>query len=209
MQKVVHVNGYNLRELSTRLVVNRQGAVMEPVFSDWEEVCWGKGAQLGRIPMALWLARTIDASHLIWSTGCSRMASGAWEAEVLYLTARERFEQLHAQFPHRFTKSTWRTRDAYCAWLERISRFDTTSADTLGSMNVAYKLLLDIRGRVMFYTVSSANHVPRVGRDAANVFGIGTGDAPAMQRIALCTVFAETNYGGKTVRDTIVKDLGN
>lgn len=194
--------------------VNRAGAPQRATDGDWDHVCWGDADtyQLGRIPMGLWVARNFLADTIVWSTGCStRVADNKSEAEVMYEVARERYLDLYGFFPHRFTKRTWRTEAAYHAWLTRVSVFDNVSRTTSESMTVLRtKIRESVRATtpVIIYLVSSANHMPRVLRDAELAFDIGTTTARFMQRVTLFAIPAETNYGKGMVQDTKVDDLG-
>ncbi len=209
MRSIVHISGYTLAEMPDTDAYSRDNLALTGRIKDWEEVCWGKSTLLGRIPMGLWLARHFDAD-VIWSTGASKREDDRWEAQVLADTAKERYERLHRQFPHRFTKRTWNSRDAFESWMLRRSMFDTTSRNTSESMAIARNLISDIarRERVFAYFVTSANHLPRVMRDAEQAFGIGIGSSPFLSRVTLFGVPSETNYGGSYVASTVVRDLG-
>jgi hypothetical protein len=61
---------------------------------------------------------------------------------------------------------------------------------------------------VTLYSVSSANHAPRTFRDELIAFEYGTGSQSPRQKMTLCAVAAETCYGGGTIRDVQVDDLG-
>ncbi len=138
MKKIVHISGYNLRELPRVATINRSGALQSKTDGDWERVCWGEPNtyQLGRIPMGLWAARNFLADKIVWSTGCSRRTSDNMsEAKVTYETAYGRFRELHEHFPHRFPKRLLRTEQAYHSWLERHSVFEEVSGNTQESMN--------------------------------------------------------------------------
>lgn len=214
MKKIVHISGYNLREMKGVPSINRSGALQQVTDGDWHHVCWGDTDkyQLGRIPMGLWAARHFIADTIVWSTGCSRRTSdNKSEARVTYETAYDNYLDLHGNFPHRFSKRTWRTEQAYHSWLTRHSVFEETSSNTIQSMNALRQMIRDDIGKsehVIVYLVSSANHLPRVLRDAELAFDIGSTTASFMQRVTLCAIPAETNYGKGQIQDLQIDDLG-
>ncbi len=214
---LTHISGYNLREIPKLKTVNKAGEPQLMTDGDWEHACMGDADtnQLGRVPMGLWVARKFGAKTVIFSTGCSRRVSdGKSEAEVTYEMARERYHDLHGFFPHRFSKRMWSTEQAYHSWLTRVSVFDNVSKNTSESMQVLQTKVLEAKHRrqhVVVFLVTSANHAPRVLRDAELAFGIGTASAAASfkQFVTLCSIPAETNYGKRQVQDVKVDDLGN
>lgn len=215
MIPIVHVNGYSLAEIPGKKAHDQLGKRAVCRFGDWERVCWGNRTvgTLGRIPTALFLARTIGARRIIWSTGATREQDGIFESEYLYERALGSYEALMGDFPHRCTPALWKNEKSYRAWLRRISELETDSTNTPTSMMRAYEIVRDRYKNedVMFYTVSSANHLPRVLRDACVAFGIGTrpgGHSSGLPRVVVA-VPAETNYGGVTVSETVVRDLGD
>ena len=213
MIKIVHISGYTLGESKHAALDHKGNPTRQGHFGDWNEVCWGntKTLQLGRIPMALSLARAVKADKIIWSTGAtSRAADGKSEAAVMLERAYEGYVQLIQDFRHRFSGQTWRHEHTYWNWLRHVSLLDERSKNTSESMNVLRQMLWEIapRGSVMVYLVSSANHTMRVLRDAELAFDIGSLDSRFAQRVTLCAVPAETNYGERTVQHTIVDDRG-
>ncbi len=211
MKNIVILHGYTLAETGED-TINRDGIVQVAKFHDWYHVMEGHESRLGRIPTALDLARHLKADHLIFTTGASREPNGKWEAEVIYEITQRYYKRLLSQFPHRFNKRTWRSEQAYRRWLEGIARFDTTSKNTSECLQVVQQMIrqdvLQRRERVMVYNVSSANHMPRILRDAGVAFKIGTHDAPLLQYVTMIGVPAETCYGERFVGDTKVDDLG-
>ncbi len=213
MKTIVHVSGYSLAEKSDVEAFTAAGVPLRVQYNDWEYVCWGSFAtqRLGRIPMALWLARTIRADALVWSTGATFGTDGkVSEAEYLYSYALSHYHRLCSEFPHRFTKKTWVSERAYQGWLKGMSVFDASSTDTLSSMDSLHRVAKGIvraNEHAMVYLVTSANHAPRVLRDAEVVFGIGTCMLEGAARFTLCAVPAESNYGADRVYSVQVKDL--
>lgn len=214
VEKIVHISGYNLREVKGLETVNKAGEPQLMTDGDWEHSCMGDADtnQLGRVPMGLWVARTFLADTVVWSTGCSRrLSDGKSEAEVTYEMARDRYHDLHGFFPHRFSKRTWRTEDAYHSWLTRVSVFDNVSRNTGESMQILRTKVREAVHRsqhVVVFLVSSANHAPRVLRDGALAFDIGSTAASFKQYVTLCAIPAETNYGTGQVQDVKIDDLG-
>jgi hypothetical protein len=210
--KVVHCNGYSLAE-DPRIPRDKLDcAPTEGRYSDWEHVCWGDpniGA-LGRIPMTLWLARHVDASLIIWSTGASRIIGGDYEATVFLNRALLSFAELKTNFPERFNDEAWSSERWYREWIQAISTTETTSQRTSDSLVEARKIVVERFDSkpVILYSVSSANHAPRVLRDELIAFEYGTGSRSTRRNITLCAVAAETCYGAHTIRDVQVDDLG-
>ena len=128
----------------------------------------------------------------------------------MYETAHGRYADLHKMFPHRFSTRTWSSMNAFDTWLSRRSAFDTTSKNTTESLHVAYRMIRDVAKseRALVYFVSSANHLPRVMRDACDVLGVGSPNDPVRQRLTLLGVPSETCYGNLSVRATMVRDRG-
>ena len=210
--KVVHCNGYSLAE-DPRIPRDKLHCIStEGTHRDWEYVCWGDpniGA-LGRIPMTLWLARHVDANLIIWSTGSSRIVGGDYEATVFLYRALESFAELKRDFPDRFVDDWWSSEALYRDWIRAISTTEITSQRTSDSFIEARKIIDDRFDSkpVTLYSVSSANHAPRTFRDELIAFEYGTGSQSPRQKMTLCAVAAETCYGGGTIRDVQVDDLG-
>jgi len=165
---------------------------------------------LGRIPMTLWLARHIDANLIIWSTGSSRIIGGNWEATAFFKRALQSLAELKRDFPDRFADDWWSSEVLYQDWIQRISTTETTSQRTSDSFIEAKKIISRRfeSKPVSLYSVSSANHAPRVLRDELIAFEYGTRFRSPHQNMTLCAVAAETCYGGGTIRDVQVNDLG-
>jgi hypothetical protein len=210
--KVVHCNGYSLAE-DPRIPRDKLHCIStEGMHRDWEYVCWGDpniGA-LGRIPMTLWLARHVDANLIIWSTGSSRIIGGDYEATVFLNRALRSFAELKRDFPDRFGDDWWSSEILYQDWIQAISTTEITSQRTSDSLIEARKIVVDTfeSKPVTLYSVSSANHAPRIFRDELIAFEYGTGFRSPRQNMTLCAVAAETCYGGGTIRDVQVDDLG-
>jgi hypothetical protein len=210
--KVVHCNGYSLAEDPRIPREKLQCISTEGTHRDWEYVCWGDpniGA-LGRIPMTLWLARHVDADLIIWSTGSSRIIGGDYEATVFLNRALRSFAQLKRDFPDRFGDDWWSSETLYQDWNQAISTTEITSQRTSDSLIEARKIVVDTFDSkpVTLYSVSSANHAPRIFRDELIAFEYGTDSRSPWQNMTLCAVAAETCYGGGTIRDVQVDDLG-
>lgn len=191
LQHIVLMNGYSLAENPALSDVKDQdGKPVVGNFGDWDHVCIGKPSErLGRIPTAMYLAGTLRATCLIWSTGDTWLPGSVSEAKWSYEAG---INFLRSQKDM-----------ALIPLIERISVFDAMSINTATTMYATLKFL---RGRfygesMMLHLVSSANHLPRVMRDAAKVFG-------AERDILLSGVPTGTSYGGKTPGDVVVYDLG-
>ena len=210
--KVVHCNGYSLAE-DPRIPRDKLHCIStEGMHRDWEYVCWGDpniGA-LGRIPMTLWLARHVDANLIIWSTGSSRIIGGDYEATVFLNRALRSFAELKRDFPDRFGDDWWSSEILYQDWIQAISTTEITSQRTSDSLIEARKIVVDTFDSkpVTLYSVSSANHAPRIFRNELIAFEYGTSFRSPRQNMTLCAVAAETCYGGGTIRDVQVDDLG-
>ena len=210
--KVVHCNGYSLAE-DPRIPRDKLQCIStEGTHRDWEYVCWGdpNTGALGRIPMTLWLARHVDANLIIWSTGASRIIGGDYEATVFLNRALESFARLKRDFPDRFGDDWWSSEILYQDWIQAISTTEITSQRTSDSLTEARKIIEDRFDSkpVTLYSVSSANHAPRVIKEELIAFEYGTGFRSPRQNMTLCAVAAETCYGGGTIRDVQVDDLG-
>ena len=210
--KVVHCNGYSLVE-DPRIPRDKLQCIStEGTHRDWEYVCWGdpNTGALGRIPMTLWLARHVDANLIIWSTGSSRIIGGDYEATVFLNRALQSFTELKRDFPNRFGDDWWSSEASYRDWLRAKSTTEITSQRTSDSLIEARKII-DARfdsKPLTLYSVSSANHAPRIFRDELTAFEYGTGLRSPRRNMTLCAVAAETCYGGGTIRDVQVDDLG-
>jgi len=160
--------------------------------------------------MTLWLARHVDANLIIWSTGSSRIIGGDYEATVFLNRALQSFAELKRDFPDRFGDDWWSSEALYRDWIRAISTTEITSQRTSDSFIEARKIIDDRFDSkpVTLYSVSSANHAPRTFRDELIAFEYGTGSQSPRQKMTLCAVAAETCYGGGTIRDVQVDDLG-
>ena len=210
--KVVHCSGYSLAEDPRISRDKLQCRSTEGKHRDWEYVCWGdpNTGALGRIPMTLWLARHVDADLIIWSTGASRIIGGDYEATVFLNRALQSFAELKRDFPNRFGDDWWSSEALYRNWIRAISTTEITSQYTSDSLIEARKIVVERFGSkpVTLYSVSSANHAPRVLRDELIAFEYGKPSRSRRQNMTLCAVAAETCYGGGTIRDVQVDDLG-
>jgi hypothetical protein len=209
--KVVHCNGYSLAEDPNISRDKLQCISTEGTHCDWEYVCWGDptiGA-LGRIPMTLWLARHVDAKLIIWSSGSSRITDGDYEATVFFKRALQSFAELKRDFPHRFGDGWLSSEELYQDWVRKISTTEVISQRTSDSLIEARKIVVNRFDSepVTLYSVSSANHAPRVLREELVAFECGTRFRSPCQNMTLCAVAAETCYGGGTIRDVQVNDL--
>jgi hypothetical protein len=204
-RKVVHCNGYSLAE-DPRIPRNSLECIStEGTHEDWEYVCWDDAStqSRGRIPMTVWLAYQVDADLIIWSTGSSRIIRGDYEAEAFFKRALSSFEHLTKDFPNHFRNDLWwKTKVNFRRWLSRISTCETKSLRTHDSLIEAEKITINRFGTtpVILYSVSSANHVSRVMRDALRTFN--------SRSVTPAVVAAETCYGGGTVNNIQVDDLG-
>jgi len=160
--------------------------------------------------MTLWLARHVDADLIIWSTGASRIIGGDYEATVFLNRALQSFAQLKRDFPDRFGDDWWPSEALYQDWIRAISTTEITSQRTSDSFIEARKIIEDRFDSkpLTLYSVSSANHAPRIFRDGLIAFEYGISLRSPSQNMTLCAVAAETCYGGGTIRDVQVDDLG-
>ena len=204
-RNVVLFIGYSLAEDPNIPRHTIQCIESEGTHQDLPLVCWGdkKTGALGRVPMTVWLAQHVDADLIIWSSGSSRINGGLYESEFFLDWALESYSALKRDFPRRFNDSRWMNETAYQQWLMSKSVCDTKSQLTWDGLVAARDTIADTYSTdaVMFYAVSSANHAPRVLRDALKAFG-------TQSNVTVCSVAAETCYGGGTIDDTIVDDLG-
>jgi hypothetical protein len=108
-----------------------------------------------------------------------------------------------------FVDDWWSSEVWYQDWIQAISTTETTSQRTSDSLTEARKIVVhrfDSKP-VTLYSVSSANHAPRVLRDELIAFEYGT-RFRSPQNVTLCAVAAETCYGGGTIQEVQVDDLG-
>ena len=151
-----------------------------------------------------------DANLIIWSTGSSRIIGGDYEATVFLNRALQSFTELKRDFSNRFSDDWWSSEASYRDWLRAKSTTEITSQRTSDSLIEARKII-DARfdsKPLTLYSVSSANHAPRIFRDELTAFEYGTGLRSPRRNMTLCAVAAETCYGGGTIRDVQVDDLG-
>ena len=160
--------------------------------------------------MTLWLARHVDANLIIWSTGSSRIVGGDYEATVFFKRALQSFAELKRDFPHRFGDDWESSETSYQRWIEAISITEIKSQRTCDSLIEARRIVVDRFGSkpVTLYSVTSANHAPRVLKEELIAFEYGTRFRSSCQNMTLCAVAAETCYGGGTIPDVQVDDLG-
>ncbi|MDR3570872.1 MAG: hypothetical protein P4L81_01595 [Candidatus Pacebacteria bacterium] len=216
MQRIVHVSGYSLAEYPELTGVSyKDGTPGNGRFHDWDYVCWGEPARgaMGRIPMAIWYARCIArADQIIWSTGCTKTASGKWESEYMFELAHDSFDRLMQDFGGNFEvfRKQFGNEKTYRRWLESRSTFDHQSETTASSMVWLRKHCETYFAgdRMIVSLISSANHAPRVLRDALTSFSSRSMSDYNRTRIVLSAVPAETSYGERGPEDTKVFDLG-
>jgi hypothetical protein len=190
MKHIVHCSGYSLAEQGpdTR-ATRRDGMPAVGRFHDWTEVCIGDPAagRLGRIPMAIAVAEAVEAALLIWSTGATYLGTVS-EAEVMRRAALDYLER--GSLP---TET-----------IRRISALETESTDTRSSALEAARMVERRFGGepLMLHLVTSANHAPRLAREAALAFA-------QLPRVVLSIVPAHTSYGRKRPEDAVIRDLGS
>lgn len=218
MKHIIHVSGYSLvHHPKLEGVLDHQGQPASGGFGDWEHVCWGDPAYklLGRIPKTLLRAfetRSAD-TFIVWSTGASRL-NGVSEARWMFDVAMARIDSIPDQFPDHFREGRWfpahATPGVMRSWLRDISMFEESSTNTLSSMRMLSDMLDGplSSDRVQVLLVSSRNHVSRLARDAERAIMHGPRGTQALSHIELDYSAAHTCYGGKTIADTQVNDLG-
>jgi hypothetical protein len=185
MKHIVHCSGYSLAEVAAgSMARDWQGRSLSGRFFDWEFVCIGTVSLLGRIPMAIRVADLFNAETLVWSTGATYVDSGS-EAEIMLQVALDRV-----------------CKRSQVAWLKRISLVETESKNTRTSIKAIRKMIAERVGNepLTIHFVTSANHAPRVARDAAIEFS----EHP---NIILSVVPAHTSYGGKQPSDVSILEL--
>jgi len=118
--------------------------------------------------------------------------------------------ELKRDFPHRFGDDWFSSEALYQDWVREISTTEVTSQRTADSLIEVRKIVIERFDSepVTLYWVSSANHVSRVLRDELIAFEYGTRSRSPCQNMTLCAVAAETCYGGSTIRNVQVDDLG-
>lgn len=206
MKKVVLCNGYSLLEDHRIPRDQLEGILSEGTHGDWEHVMWGDPARglMGRIPTALWAARRLEADMIIWSTGASRFKGGQWEAEVIHARAKSGFSDLHRDFSYYFgPKPLWQDEKKYRDWLTSKSQFDRVSKRTHETQPKVVNIIHTMWGadQTLLFSVSSANHAPRVMRDSFAA-------VEKYPNIIVSTIAAQTCYGRGSIADTKVDDLG-
>jgi uncharacterized protein (DUF302 family) len=169
-------------------VVNRQGDLVQGKYFDWDYVCLGDPAraQLGRISMTLRLAAILKAECIIWSTGATYL-EGASEGEVMMNTALRLAEQTGLSAP-----------------LKAISILEQESENTFSSMQAAAEILKTRFGgqEIMLHLVTSANHAPRLARDATIIL-------KCQPNTFISVVPAHTSYGGALPCHVTIQELSS
>jgi hypothetical protein len=187
MKHIVHCSGYSLAEDEHYTqVVTRRGVALKAKYYDWDHVCIGIPATglLGRIPMTIKIAQLYSADCIIWSTGAT-FANGKSEAEIMCRCALH-----HAGFET-------------SAWLSSISLKEEVSTNTMSALVQAANIIEERfpSEEVLIYFVTSANHAPRVVRDATIAFA-------GMPRATLAVIPAHTSYGHREPSSVTIKELG-
>jgi hypothetical protein len=186
MRRIVHCSGYSLAEKRSG-AVDRAGKPVAARFNDWDEVCLGdpRRGTLGRIPKALRVANRTEAECIIWSTGAT-LLDHSCEAEFMFNTALTLVPDLVSR-----------------EHLRRISILEAESTNTFSSMVHAHRLISGRYGddNLALFLISSANHAPRVARDAAVLFARAS-------KMILNVVPAHSSYGGKRPEDVRILELG-
>jgi len=209
---VVHVNGYGLHHGGVKGSV-KLAEKRVPNFRDWMHVMYGepRNDSMGRVPKALLCARREEADAIVWSTGSSRSREGTIESEYLFNKAIEWYPRMLSDFPS--FRGLWASDKRFDAWMGARSSFDRKSMTTFESIEVLETIVREEMNvlpatSLKVISITSANHAPRVQRDLADRFDVGTGAPRYWSDITLHVVPAETNYGNKWVRDVVVQDLG-
>jgi len=184
---VIFCNGYSLAEdPGVGPVKKRNLELKSTSYGDWNKVCIGDGAGLGRIGRTLQLARLFPADVvIIWSTGATWIN---WASEAIM------------SFNTALSMMPYPEHD----WLRNISILEEKSTNTFTSLENAREIIRHAewgQDLMMLHLVSSANNMPRVMRDACKIFG-------NVHNIILSGVPAETSYGGKTPADVVIYELG-
>jgi hypothetical protein len=187
VKHVVHCSGYSLAEKHPSGVTKSTGEPLTGKFHDWEQVCIGDPVSglLGRIPMALEISRSLEAVCLVWSTGATYLL-GTCEAEIMMQHALTYIQNNHQSVNT----------------LQRISVIDNESINTATSMTVAARLIQERFGNdpVMAHFVTSANHGPRLLRDALVAFA-------GKRNVIVSVVPSHTSYGHGSPSEVSIQEL--
>lgn len=207
---LIHISGYSLTHHPDLPDVTFADGVTAPApFADWEYVMSGdlKEKLMGRIPMALYAARQENTQQIIWSTGSSMLPDGEVESTFMYRYLLDHAEPIVEAFADCAPRQHWfKDKNKLREWLgTRDNIFDTESLNTLDSVKWVARAMSNgrIRGRKVTF-VTSGNHLSRVVRDVGVVFYEQYSDLC----VDLSFKMAETCYGGGTMSDVIVRDLG-
>src|SRR5262249_21281550 len=156
-------------------------------FHDWKHVCVGDLANeiLGRVPMTVRTVVALGARCVIWSTGAT-FIDHVCEADMMMRCA------LECSSKYNLPEES----------LIRMSLFDRESTNTRSSMAVAARIVKQKypSESVMVHLVTSANHAPRVLRDAIIEFS-------SDRNVLLSGVPAYTSYGRKGPADIEILEL--
>lgn len=137
---------------------------------DWEHVVWGdpRGQRLGRVTAALWITLR-EAPRwgwprlgFLWNTGGTRQG-GVSEAARTRRYTLDRLAELPAQFPDFFAAADL---GGLRARLLEGSILEEGSTNTRSSMEEMARIVRRMPALEQLILVSSANHCPRVMRDA-------------------------------------------
>lgn len=208
LKNLVICLGYFICEKSgVPTLYTRNGKPLEPKFHDWDEVYWGiPGKALGRLPTALLVTASLNAK-LIFIIGGARLSTGQTEVDWMREYVFNCYDALMRDFGDRFAGSPFVSKETFLDWLKETAVFEDEGFNTTSSMHAMARMVSDTLGGSLglVLSVSSANHAPRVLRDACRAFL----ELIAAGKSIVGAVAAETSYGKKGVQDVVVHDLGD
>lgn len=162
---------------------------------DWRNIVWGSPPyELGRIPMAVYVAVREKADVIVFGTGASERG-GKKESEVTREYMIEHFSGLKE-----FSSFEGIPVEDYREKMETISVAECDSKNTIEEMRAAGKIFLE-KGIEKVILISSPSHVSRCIRDALAVF---QEPEMAVLKRSLYAAASDTSYLGGRVEDVVI-----
>lgn len=135
---------------------------------DWVKVVWGDGENMGRAPMAVYMALKHNASMLAFGTGASRTEFGEFEADFTLRFLLEHFRELEL-FPlfceEIFTTLTLKKAE------DIIRKISITETESINSKTEVEKVMeiFAKNGMEHLCMISNPSHCPRLSWLASSI----------------------------------------
>ncbi len=158
---------------------------------EWEQIVFGEGNRLGRVPAGIAEAVDRKAKLIFWGTGASASDTGVKESEYTFnQTTGPKLKELASRLKIEPSE--------LLAYLKKVSVVDTASQNTSEEIRAAADKCVEM-GIKQLYLVSSPTHIARCLQEACKIKEASQ-DLP----LTLYALPSETCYANSTASDVVI-----